>query len=40
MTFRDKQERKYQLTVDLNEAHALHDMMAPCTSTDMQFTRP
>ena len=33
-------KRKYQLTVDLDEAHALHDMMAPCTSTDMQFAKP
>ena len=33
-------KRKYGLTVDRAEATALHDMLAPCTSTDMQFTRP
>ena len=33
-------KRKYALTVDRAEAAALRDMLAPCTSTDMQFTRP
>ena len=33
-------KRKYQLTVDLDEARELRDMLAPCTSTDMQFTSP
>ena len=33
-------KRKYALTVDRAEASALRDMLAPCTSTDMQFTRP
>ena len=33
-------KRKYRLSVDAAEAAALHDMLAPCTSTDMQFTRP
>ena len=33
-------KRKYGLTVDRAEATALHDMLAPCTSTDMQFTTP
>ena len=33
-------KRKYALTVDAAETTALRDMLAPCTSTDMQFTRP
>ena len=33
-------KRKYALTADPAEATALRDMLAPCTSTDMQFTRP
>ena len=33
-------KRKYQLTVDLDEARALHNILTPCTSTDMQFTNP
>ncbi len=33
-------KRKYRLSVDPNEARALHNMLAPCTSTDMQFTNP
>ena len=33
-------KRKYALTVDPAEATALRDMLAPCTSTDMQFTTP
>ncbi len=33
-------KRKYALTADPAEAKALHDMLAPCTSTDMQFTSP
>ena len=33
-------KRKYALTVDRAEATALRDMLAPCTSTHMQFTRP
>lgn len=31
-------KRKYALTVDIAEANTLYDMLAPCTSTDMQFT--
>ena len=33
-------KRKYTLTADRAEASALRDMLAPCTSTDMQFTKP
>jgi len=33
-------KRKYALTVDRAEARALHGILARCTSTDMQFTRP
>ena len=33
-------KRKYALTVDNAEANALYRMLAPCTSYDMQFTRP
>ncbi len=33
-------KRKYALTVDRREARALQKMLSPCTSTDMQFTKP
>lgn len=33
-------KRKYGLTVDRAEARALCALLAPCTSTDMQFSRP
>ena len=33
-------KRKYALTADRAEASALRDMLAPCTSIHMHFTRP